>query len=378
MLDSIREFMAREFLGNSLGAWAWSVALAAATFAVLAAGRRLLLAKARAMSARKARGLAELLPSLALRTNILVVLAVAVVVGTLVLSLPDKGREAMRVFIVLVVALQMAMWGVALVNFGLAEFVRRKQSGNEATDASLATSMTVVRYLVLLVFYAAITILALENMGVDVTAMVAGLGIGGIAVALASQRFLGDLFGSLAIVMDKPFIVGDFIIVGDKMGTVENIGLKTTRVRALSGEQLVFTNSDLLESRVQNFKRMQERRAIFMLGVEYQTPAEKLERIPTLIREAIERQGRTRFDRAHFKAFGPSSLDFEAVYYMLVPDYNAYMDVQQAVNLEIFRRFQEEGVNFAYPTQTLHIASMQGIGADGAAAGLRLTSRGDA
>jgi small-conductance mechanosensitive channel len=173
---------------------------------------------------------------------------------------------------------------------------------------------------------------------------------------LAVQNILGDLFASLSIAIDKPFVIGDFIIVGDHMGSVEHVGLKTTRVRSLSGEQIIFSNNDLLKSRVRNYKRMQERRALFAIGVTYDTPVEQLEVIPGLIEQAIKGQENARFDRAHFRGFGPSSLDFEAVYYVLKPDYGIYMDVQQAINLKLVRDLTEQKIQFAFPTQTLHIS----------------------
>jgi small-conductance mechanosensitive channel len=179
--------------------------------------------------------------------------------------------------------------------------------------------------------------------------------VGGIAVALAAQNILGDLFASLSIVFDKPFVLGDFIIIGDSMGTVEQIGLKTTRIRSLSGEQLIFSNNDLLSSRIRNFKRMQERRVVFSVGVVYQTTKAQLETIPGILREAVEAQDSTRFDRAHFKEFGDFSLNFEVVYHVLTPDFGKYMDVQQAINFVIFERFDELGIEFAYPTQSIHL-----------------------
>ncbi len=160
--------------------------------------------------------------------------------------------------------------------------------------------------------------------------------------------------------LDKPFVIGDFLIIGEFMGRVEQIGLKTTRLRSLSGEQLIFSNSDLLGSRVRNYGRMFERRIVFTIGVTYQTPREQLRRIPTILREAVEHQEQTRFDRSHFKAYGAYSIDFETVYYVLVPDYVAYMDIQQAINLEIHERFEEAGIEFAYPTQTLFLAKPEG------------------
>ena len=195
----------------------------------------------------------------------------------------------------------------------------------------------------------------LDNLGFNITALVASLGIGGIAVALAVQNILGDIFASLSIALDKPFVIGDFIIVEDVLGTVEYIGLKTTRLRSLSGEQIVFSNVDLLKSRIRNYKRMFERRVVFTIGVVYQTAHATLERIPALVRSIVEQQPKTRFDRAHFKEYGDSALVFEVVYFVLDSDYNIYMDIQQAINLAIFRRFQVKGIEFAYPTRTLHV-----------------------
>jgi small-conductance mechanosensitive channel len=227
---------------------------------------------------------------------------------------------------------------------------RRKEE-----DAGSATTLAALGFVAKLVLWSVVLLLALDNLGVNITGLIAGLGIGGIAVALALQNVLGDLFASLSIVLDKPFVIGDFIIVDEFLGTVEHIGLKTTRVRSLSGEQLVFSNADLLGSRIRNFKRMYERRVAFTVGVTYQTPAEKLPRISAILREVIEAQRDVRFDRAHFKEYGDFALIYEVVYYVTSPDYNKYMDIQQAVNFDIYGRFQQEGLDFAYPTQTLFV-----------------------
>lgn len=206
-----------------------------------------------------------------------------------------------------------------------------------------------------LALWAAVLLLVLDNLGVQVTTLLAGLGIGGVAVALALQSILGDLFASVSILVDKPFEIGDFIIVGDLMGTVEHIGLKSTRVRSLSGEQIIFGNTDLLGSRIRNFKRMYERRVVFSIGVTYDTPYAKVAAIPGWIRALVEAQPDVRFDRAHLAKFGPSSLDYEVVYFVKRADYNLYMDRQQSIHLALLRRFEEEGVAFAFPTQTLHV-----------------------
>lgn len=229
----------------------------------------------------------------------------------------------------------------------------RLRRGRE--DPSRVSSFGILSLAAQVAVWSLALLVALQNLGFEITALIAGLGIGGIAIAFALQNILGDIFCSVAIVLDKPFAVGDFIIVGDQLGVVENIGIKTTRVRSLWGEQIVFSNADLTSSRIRNYKRMKERRITFGLGVVYETPVEKLERIPTIIRETIDSISLTRFDRAHFKQYGNFSLDFEVVYYVLSPDYNIYMDIQQDINLGIFRRFKEEGIDFAYPTQELII-----------------------
>lgn len=193
----------------------------------------------------------------------------------------------------------------------------------------------------------------LNNSGYDVTTILAGFGIGGIAIALAAQAILGDLFSYFVIFFDRPFEIGDFIIVGDKIGAVEYIGIKTTRVKAISGEQIVFSNKDLTDSRLHNFKRMQRRRVVFKTGVTYQTSAELIKKIPAIIKEIIGSKENTDFDRSHFSEFGDFSLNFETVYFINSNDYNIYMDVQQKIYIEILERFEKENIEFAYPTQTL-------------------------
>lgn len=205
-------------------------------------------------------------------------------------------------------------------------------------------------------------IFLLDNLGFKISTVVAGLGIGGIAVALAAQAVLGDLFSYFSMLFDRPFELGDFIIVGDHMGTVEHMGIKTTRLRSLSGEQLVFSNTDLTGSRVKNYKRMERRRVLFRLGVTYQTPLAQLREIPGLIRGIIEAVENTAFDRAHFASYGDFSLVFEVVYYVIGADYNLYMDIQQKINFAIGEEFLRRGIEFAYPTQTVFLGNSEKAG----------------
>lgn len=195
----------------------------------------------------------------------------------------------------------------------------------------------------------------LDNLGFDISAVVAGLGIGGVAIALASQGVLQDLFSYFSILLDRPFEIGDFIIVGDYIGTVEYIGIKTTRLRSITGEQLVVANTDLTGSRIRNYKRMQRRRIVFEIGVTYETGLSQLETIPELIKTILEGTENTLFDRAHFSSYGDFSLNFEVVYFVTTSDYTAYMDAQQHINLELKREFEQRGIEFAYPTQVTYL-----------------------
>lgn len=196
-------------------------------------------------------------------------------------------------------------------------------------------------------------IFLIDNFGYNVTTLIAGLGVGGIAIALAAQTVLGDLFSYFVIFFDRPFRIGDFIAVGDKNGVIEYIGIKTTRIRTLSGEQLVCSNTDLTNSRLHNYKLMEKRRVLFSLGVTYQTEYEQISAIPGIVKNIITSKDRVQFDRAHFSGYGDFSLNFEFVYFVLDSDYNIYMDIQQDIYLDIFKDFEARGIEFAYPTQTL-------------------------
>jgi small-conductance mechanosensitive channel len=289
-------------------------------------------------------------------TSVPFLAVVALLLASLALHVEGTAETLRRWIVVISLTLQVGLWGQRAITLWLDN--QRKRLAE--TDPGSVTTLQGMSYLARAVLWTAVVVLMLDNLGYNVSALLAGLGVGGIAVALAVQNILGDLFASLSIALDKPFVNGDFIIVDDKMGTVSRVGLKTTRVTSLSGEQLVFSNSDLLSSRIRNYKRMQERRVAFSVGVTYETPSELLEEIPVMAREIIEHTDQTRFDRAHFKEFGASAFIFEIVYYVLNSDYVAYMDCQQLINLELRRRFQELGIEFAYPTQTLHVAPETG------------------
>ncbi len=235
------------------------------------------------------------------------------------------------------------------------DFSITNYSRMEGTSEQKGKQLKSLSVLARLLVWAVGLLFLLDNLGVDVSAVVAGLGIGGIAVALAAQAILGDLFSYFVIFFDRPFEIGDFLNLDDKAGTVEHVGIKTTRIRSLSGEQLVLSNTDLTSSRIHNFKKLEKRRSIFQLGVIYQTPSTKLNKIPELVKQIIVDHPDTEFDRAHFKDFGDFSLNFEFVYFVLNQEYKIYMDIQQDINFKIYKKFEEEGIEFAYPTQTLFL-----------------------
>ena len=294
------------YLGNALRLWLIAAAVAVAVFFVLetlkALSTRRLAKLAKRSETRIDDAAVEILRSVRLST----LLVVSLYAAHRVLSLPAPAEHAFRLVLTVALAYQAAVLANVAVDRWLT--ARFAQPGiPQGSGMGYGAVRVVARTLV----WAAVVLVALDNLGVEITTLVAGLGVGGVAVALAVQSILGDVFCSLSILLDKPFEIGDFIVVGELAGTVENIGVKTTRVRSLGGEQLVFSNSDLVGSRVRNYKRMRERRVLFEFGVTYQTPPEKLAQIPATVRRTIQEMDDTRFDRAHFKAFGDSALVFE-------------------------------------------------------------------
>ena len=349
--------------GNSFLRWLIVVAAALAGFVVLRLVRRLLVRHATRLATADAgagnwfRGVERVVGQT--KTWFLLILAAICGGGFL---FPTNTMEWKTLAAVTIVAflIQAAFLADAALLFAVARYAERHKD----VDAASVTTLSAMGFLGRLAIWTAAVLLALANMGVDVTAMIAGLGIGGVAVALAAQNILGDLFASASIVLDKPFVLGDFIVVGDEMGAVEYIGLKTTRLRSLSGEQLIFSNADLLKSRIHNYQRMAERRVQFTVGVDYDTPYEKVAAVPAMLRKCVEAQKPVRFDRAHFVRYGDWALTFEVVYYVLSADNNVSMDIQQAINLELFRRFAEEKIDFALPTRTVYQRQRPAAGAD--------------
>ncbi|WP_420468675.1 mechanosensitive ion channel family protein [Panacagrimonas sp.] len=338
-------------LGNPLSAWLTALAIALSINVVVGVIKWQVVRRFAALAENSATPLDDAIVAVAQRTRQTLILLVTLFIGSHYLDIPARLENMFMYAAVISGFVQLGLWMGAGLEFWLGRYRKRSMESNPGA----ATAVAAMGFVGRLVLWAIVLLLMLDNLGVDVTAMVAGLGVGGIAVALAVQNILGDLFASLSIIVDKPFVIGDFVVVDDFAGTIEHVGLKTTRIRSLSGEQLVFSNSDLLGARVRNYKRMYERRIVFKFGVLYQTTADQLEQIPHMVKQIVDAQENARFDRAHFFGFGDSSLDYEVVFWMKTPDYGIYMNTQQAINLALVRRFAQDKIEFAYPTRTLFI-----------------------
>ena len=337
---------------NSLTAWLIAGAVAAVVFLILLGLRIAVRRYANRLAATERTELLEIPMRALSRTTLLFMLIVALAIGSQSLKVGETLQRVIASALMIGLFWQIGLWFATAVR----AWVEGRRAHSTGEDRAALGSLDIIRFIASVVIWSLVLLLTLDNLGVNITALVAGLGVGGIAVALATQNVLGDLFASLSIALDRPFVVGDFLAIDNFLGAVENIGIKSTRLRSLDGEQIILSNGDLLKSRVRNYGRMVERRVQFTVGVAYATPVEQLEQIPGWIREFVTKEKDTRIDRSHFLKHGTSSLEFETVYYVTTADYNRYMDIQQAINLNIHRRFGEQGIAFAVTTQNLVFA----------------------
>jgi small-conductance mechanosensitive channel len=338
-----------EFYHNPIEAWFAAGIAFVLIGATLFIARTMVARRLGKIAARTATTADDAIVDLLRRTRYFFILTCAVATATLFLDLPARALAIGRLLGTIALILQIAIWGNGLITFWFRNYAEQKAN----TDISSRTTIAAFSFVARAILWVMLSLVALNRLGYDVTALITGLGVGGIAIALAVQNVLGDLFAALAIVLDKPFVVGDAISVDTTTGTVEHVGLKTTRIRSVNGEQVIFSNADLLKSRIRNFKRMQERRVVLLIGVSYDTPPDTVARIPEMLREAVGAQEQVRFDRSHFMSYGDSALNFETVYFVLSPDYLVYANINQAVNLAVLRRFATEKIEFAYPTRTV-------------------------
>jgi small-conductance mechanosensitive channel len=340
---------------NSLLDWGFALGIAVISLVVLLTIRRAVRAYHKRMIATSETELLEIPMQVLSRTTLLLMLVVSLFIGAQWLTSGPTSQRMLNSAVTIALFWQAGIWMMASASV----YMERKRQRSLTTDRAAVGSLSIISFVVNVVIWAMVLLLTLDNLGIDITALIAGLGIGGIAVALAVQNVLGDLFASLSITLDRPFVVGDFLILGDFLGSVEYIGIKSTRLRSLSGEQIIISNSDLLGSRVRNYGRMNERRVVFATRIPYETPLDQLEVVPGLIRQIIESEDLTRFDRSHLATHAPGSIDYETVYYVLSADYNKYMDIQQSINLRLHRELEQRGIKFAYPTQRMFVVAQE-------------------
>ncbi len=343
--EAITDLGRTVYYGNTLIAWIKAFVTFAVWFTALPLARAFVSRRLKKRVTDHPVAFLLLLRSLISATRRIFMLAIAMYLAMRWLEVPEKLERIVTTTILVIVWAQVALWASAAVRHLVDARGERASNG-----AAGAASLNILRFVGILLVWVIACLLLLANLGIEIGPLIAGLGIGGIAIALAVQNVLGDLFASLSIALDKPFRVGDFLVIGDEKGTVEQVGIKSTRLRSLSGEQIVMSNGDLLKSRVRNYGLMYERRATFTVGIVYETPLGKVREVPRLLEAAIRAQEKTRFDRAHFASFGDFSLNFEAVYYVLDAEYNTFMNIQQAINLQLMEAFERHGIEFAYPT----------------------------
>ncbi|HZP13136.1 MAG TPA: mechanosensitive ion channel family protein [Nevskiaceae bacterium] len=332
-----------KFLNNPLSDWLLAAGIALTIILAASLIKRVAMRRLSVLAQRTSTHLDDAIVSVLRRTPLWLVSILAIWAGAEFLNLSHKTDALITKIATVAIFFQVGIWAGHLLEYWAARKQARSLTDSTAATASFGALLFVGRVLL----WALILLLTLENLGINVNALVTSLGIGGVAVALAVQNILGDLFASLSIVLDKPFEVGDFIVIEDYMGSVEHVGLKSTRLRSLDGEQIVISNSDLLKSRLRNFKRMYERRVQFGFRIAYTTPVEKVEKIPDIARAIVERQKNVRFERSHFKKLAEASLDFEVVYWVTSADFNLYMDIQQAINLQLMSAMADAEINFA-------------------------------
>ena len=348
-------FLEWNYYGNSIRAWIVAILVAGVCFTAFEVVKSIALRRHTRFGGVLAAWADESLRAMAERTRALWLLVFAAYIGSRLLFFPSYVEEKIRAAVVIALAVQSALWVVAVLDV----LKRRSLARRLAEDPSTVTTIRFLTFAGRVIVWTFFGLLALDKLGINVTPVLTGLGIGGIAVALAVQNVLGDLFASLSIVLDRPFVVGETIVVGDLTGTVERVGLKTTRLVGEDGEQIVISNADLLRSRIRNYRRSSASRVRFGVGVSAKTPHHKVARVPAVVREAVEAQAGTRFVRAQLRRIGAAVMDFEVVYDVLVPDPGVALEVQQGVQLELVRRFEEEeGIAFADSAHPLRVTPL--------------------
>ncbi|MEW6718766.1 MAG: mechanosensitive ion channel family protein [Chloroflexota bacterium] len=346
------ELLETTIWGNSLKSWGSALLIFLFTTLILHFFKRVILQRLVVLVQKTKTDVDDIVAELIDQTKFLFLLMISAYFVSLTLTLPPIVYTTARTIVIIIVLIQVGFWSTGLIT----SLVNRRVRKQLPEDAGEATAINARGIIAKIALWVIIALWSLDNIpGVEVNTLIASMGIGGIAVALAVQNILGDLFASLSIVLDKPFVIGDSIVVDEYTGTVEHIGLKSTRIRSLTGEQLVFSNSDLLKSRIRNYKHMEERRISFTIGVDIKTPYDKLISIPDMVKEIVEVNEMVSCDRVHLVQIGDFSYLYEIVYHVLTSDQRVYLNIQPAINLGIIKRFEDEGIEMPYPTQRLYI-----------------------
>ena len=341
-IDSVYQLL----LSNSLTDWLVAGIVAVAVWSGLWIVRRLIASRYKKHSIAQHGMPVRLLAHLAANTKQFLFVAIALGAAQTSVTLPATIQHTVSYTVMILVLLQVGLWA----GRALAFYLETKELERGA-DQVFAGSLDIINFVARMLIWSLVILVALENFGVNITALLAGLGVGGVAVALALQNILGDLFASLSIALDKPFVVGDSLVIDTFVGKVEHIGIKTTRLRSETGEQIILSNADILKSRVRNFGRAPEQRILATIRVTYDTPTDTLRGIPKLLEDIVRDQPNSRFERCQLKTLADSGLLFELSYFVQQPSANSPLDLQQAVNFRIIDEFRRLGVEFDYPTQ---------------------------
>lgn len=346
----MKDFLSTLLFGNSIERWLIALGIALLVFFGLLLIRRVIRTKLQKIATKNKLKIDDFLANLISSVKIWFFVFIALAVGLLFINLPESWNNSIKIALTIGFSLQIASWANASTDFFVRQQIGKAANGSKATIYNAARIFAKI-----LIWVFAILVIMDSIPGVDVTSLVAGLGIGGIAIGLGVQSILEDLFASVSITVDQPFVIGDFIEVNGKTGIVEHIGIKSTRLRALTGEQIVMGNAAITSNEIRNFQKLEQRRVSITVGVAYETPYEKLEKIPVMIKAIVNTLDSVRFDRVHFDSMESSSLDFLLVYYVESSDYLVHMNVKQTINFAIIKQFGEAGIEIAYPTQTLYI-----------------------
>jgi len=343
------QFLSKEFLGNQISDWIIALGATLGFYLVVKIIKTVLVNRMKAIATRTKNKIDDIILEVVSQTQELLIVLAGIYVGTHFLTVSDKILSIIEKIFIIVIALQVGYWLGGFINH-LVILREKKESGNKEEQTALHAFGLFGK----IVIWTVVALVTIQNVsGIKMDVLITSLGVGGIAAGLALQNILKDLFASLSIFLDKPFLVGDYIAVGDTGGTIENIGLKSTRLRTLQGEELVFSNSDLLESRIHNYRSMQRRMVDITIGVSPNTPYQTLQSLPALFKDIIEKQPDVTFDRANLSDLGNYTFNFEIIYHIESADFDLYVQRREAIYLEIIQRLQEKNVDMPYPTQTV-------------------------